>query len=183
MYKLNPYSTKKSLKPLLTISVIATLLMAAMSISTIQNANAFNFGLKSKDVNDGSIDTDSLFSCLGAAINCVNTNQNNNNEVANNTAVVVPVIPEPEPEPIRDCEAAIACFVDRLDPTQLGNLKFVLGLPVDAPNALLCTTIDDMTYAELFAAITAPVVGVTGAVAINIINCLIEAGFTNLIPV
>jgi hypothetical protein len=167
---------KKSLKPLLTISAIATLLMAAMTISTITNANAFNFGLKSKDVNDGSIDTDSLFSCLGAAINCVNTNQNNNNEIANNTATV----PGPGPEPVQSCEDAIACFVDRLNPTQLASLKGVLGLATDAPNALLCTTIDDMTAAELRAAITAPVVGVTVAVANNIINCLIDAGFTNL---
>jgi hypothetical protein len=173
MNKFNTHSTKKSLKPLLTISAIATLLIAAMSLTTTPNANAFNFGLKSEYINDGSIDTDSLFSCVGAAINCINTNQNNNNEIANNTAVV------PVPGPVGDCEA---CFVDRLNPTQLGNLKFVLGLPVDAPNELLCTTIDDMTFTELFDAITEPVVGVTDAVAINIINCLIDAGFTNLIP-
>jgi hypothetical protein len=179
MNKLNTPSTKKSLKPLLTISAIATLLIAAMSLTSTTNANAFNFGLKSEDINDGSIDTDSLFSCVGAAINCLNTNQNNNNEIANNTAV----IPGPGPTPVQDCETAIACFVDRLNPTQLGDLKFVLGLPVDAPNELLCTTIDDMTFTELFDAITEPVVGVTDEVAINIINCLIDAGFTNLIPV
>ena len=86
MNKPNVFKTK-SLKPLLTISAIATLLIAALSLTSTTNANAFNFGLKSNDVNDGSIDTDSLFSCLGAAINCVNTNQNNNNEIANNTAV------------------------------------------------------------------------------------------------
>ncbi len=176
MNKFNTHSTKKSLKPLLTISAIATLLIAAMSLTSTTNANAFNFGLKSKDVNDGSIDTDSLFSCVGAAINCLNTNQNNNNEIANNTAVIP--VPGPEPEP--DCEAGIACFVSTLNPTQLGNLKFVLGLPVDAPNALLCDVIDDLTAAELRAAITAPVVGVTDAVATVIINCLIDAGFANL---
>ena len=176
MNKFNTHSTKKSLKPLLTISAIATLLIAAMSLTTTTNANAFNFGLKSEDINDGSIDTDSLFSCVGAAINCINTNQNNNNEIANNTAVIP--VPGPEPEP--DCEAGIACFVSTLNPTQLGNLKFVLGLPVDAPNALLCDVIDDLTAAELRAAITAPVVGVTDAVATVIINCLIDAGFTNL---
>ncbi len=174
MNKPNVFKTK-SLKPLLTISAIATLLIAALSLTSTTNANAFNFGLKSNDVNDGSIDTDSLFSCLGAAINCVNTNQNNNNEIANNTAVVPP---GPEPEP--NCEDGIACFVSALNPTQLGNLKFVLGLPVNSPNELLCTTIDDLTAAELRAAITAPVVGVTDAVATVIINCLIDAGFTNL---
>ena len=171
MNKLNTYSTK-SLKPLMVISAIATLLMAAMSVSTITNANAFNFGLKSKDVNDGSIDTDSLFSCVGAAIACVNTNQNNNNPAT--------VPPTEQPPGETDCQAAIACFVNNLNPTQLGNLKFVLGLPVNSDNALLCTTIDDLTAAELRAAITAPVVGVTDAVATVIINCLIDAGFTNL---
>jgi hypothetical protein len=179
MNKFNTHSTKKSLKPLLTISAIATLLIAAMSLTATTNANAFNFGLKSKDVNTGSIDTDSLFSCVGAAINCVNTNQDNNNVVTDNTVVAVPG-PEPEPPIDADCEAGIACFVSTLNPTQLGNLKFVLGLPVDAPNALLCDVIDDLTAAELRAAITAPVVGVTDAVATVIINCLIDAGFTNL---
>lgn len=173
MNKLNTHTIKKSLKPLMAISAIATLLIAAIGMTTTTNANAFNFGLKSNDVNDGSIDTDSLFSCVGAAIACLNTNQNNNNEIANNTAVVPPVT-----EP--DCEAGIACFVSTLNPTQLGNLKFVLGLPVDAPNELLCDVIDDLTAAELRAAITAPVVGVTDAVATVIINCLIDAGFVNL---
>ena len=42
------------------------------------NANAFNFGLISDDINTGSIDTDSLFSCVGAAITCINSNQDNN---------------------------------------------------------------------------------------------------------
>lgn len=176
MNKINKYSSRKSLKPLLTVSVIATLLIATMSITTATNANAFNFGVKSNDVTDGSIDTDSLFSCVGAAIACLNTNQNNNNEIANNTAVVPPVPPVPEP----DCTAGVACFVNNLNPTQLGNLKFVLGLPVDAPNDALCNVIDDLTAAELRAAITAPVVGVTDAVATVIINCLIDAGFTNL---
>jgi hypothetical protein len=178
MNKFNTHTTTKSLKPLLTISAIATLLIAAMSLTGTTNANAFNFGLKSKDVNSGSIDTDSLFSCVGAAINCVNTNQDNNNVVTDNT-VVVPG-PGPTPPIDADCEAGIACFVNTLNPTQLGNLKFVLGLPVDAPNELLCDVIDDLTAAELRAAITAPVVGVTDAVATVIINCLIDAGFTNL---
>lgn len=175
MNKFNTHSTKKSLKPLLTISAIATLLIAAMSLTSTTNANAFNFGLKSEDINDGSIDTDSLFSCVGAAINCLNTNQNNNNEIANNTAVVPGPGPGPGPEP--DCEAGIACFVSTLNPTQLGNLKFVLGLPVAASDDALCDVIDDLTEAELRAAITAPVVGVTDAVASVIINCLLDAGF------
>jgi hypothetical protein len=195
MNKLNTYSTKKTLKPLLTISAIATLLIAALSLTGTPNANAFNFGLNSEDVNSGSLDTDSLFSCVGAAIQCLNSNEDNDsvvndndNVTTNNSSVVTgpiipgPIIPDPDPdpEPEPNCEEGIECFVSALNPTQLGNLKFVLGLPVDAPNALLCTVIDDLTAAELRAAITAPVVGVTDAVATVIINCLIDAGFTNL---
>ncbi len=193
MNKLNTNSTKKTLKPLLAISAIATLLIVALSLTSTPNANAFNFGLNSEDVNSGSLDTDSLFSCVGAAIQCLNSNEDNDsvvndndNVTTNNSSVVTgpiipgPIIPDPDPEPEPNCEEGIECFVSTLNPTQLGNLKFVLGLPVDAPNALLCTVIDDLTAAELRAAITAPVVGVTDAVATVIINCLIDAGFTNL---
>jgi hypothetical protein len=88
MYKFN--TLKKSLMSVMVFSVIATLLIAAMGSTTTTMANAFNFGLKSNDVNSGSIDTDSLFSCVGAAIQCINTNQDNNNELANNTAVALP---------------------------------------------------------------------------------------------
>lgn len=95
MYKTNTHTIKKSIKPLLTISAIATLLIAAMGISSATNANAFNFGLKSKDDNSGSIDTDSLFSCVGAAINCVNENEENNNVIVNNTEET-PIPPPPE---------------------------------------------------------------------------------------
>lgn len=71
--------------------VIATLLIAAMDSTTTTIANVFNFGLDSNDVNSGSINTNSLFSCVGAAIHCINTNQDNNEEVANNTAAALPI--------------------------------------------------------------------------------------------
>ena len=109
--------------------------------------------------------------CAGMLNDC-----GNDNSVQNPPGETPPIDPPGNP----NCEAAIACFVDRLNPTQLASLKGVLGLAIDAPNELLCTTIDDMTAAELRAAITAPVVGVTDAVADVIINCLIDAGFTNL---
>ena len=46
--------------------------------------NALDLGLLSKDINLGSIDTNSLFSCVGAAITCVNENEDNNNVITNN---------------------------------------------------------------------------------------------------
>jgi hypothetical protein len=82
----------------MVISVIATLLIAAMGITTTTNASAFNFGLLSKDDNLGSIDTDSLFSCVGAAITCVNENEENNNVIANNNEET-PIPPPPPEEP------------------------------------------------------------------------------------
>ena len=108
----------------------------------------------------------------------INNNNNNTNIVAGAGGNITEPGPEPGPEP--DCTAGVACFVNNLNPTQLGNLKFVLGLPVDAPNEALCTVIDDLTQVQLRGAITMPVVGVTDAVATVIINCLIDAGFTNL---
>ena len=69
------------------ISAIAIILIATMGITTNMNANAFNFGLISDDINTGSIDTDSLFSYVGAAITCINSNQDNNDVIANNTTV------------------------------------------------------------------------------------------------
>ncbi len=110
--------------------------------------------------------------CAGMLNACGNDNS------VNNPPAQTP--PGETPPGEEDCEAAVACFVNNLNPTQLGNLKFVLGLPVAAPNDALCEVIDDLTAAELRAAITAPVVGVTDAVATVIINCLIDAGFTNL---
>jgi hypothetical protein len=77
----------------MVISTIATLLMAPMSIATTVNANAFNFGLLSEDDNFGSIDTNSLFSCVGRAITCVNENERNNNVRTNNST------PPPPEEP------------------------------------------------------------------------------------
>lgn len=85
MYNVSKDKLKNSSKHLMVISAIATLLITAMGLTSTTNANAFNFGLESKDITEGGIDTDSLFSCVGAAIACINTNQDNNNVVANNS--------------------------------------------------------------------------------------------------
>jgi hypothetical protein len=101
---------KKSTKHLMVISTIATLLIAAIGITTTSNANAFNFGLLSKDDNSGSIDTDSLFSCVGAAINCVNENEENNNVIANNNEVPPP--PTIEPGTLAVTKTVTCSYVD-----------------------------------------------------------------------
>ena len=58
------------------------------------NSSALDLGLISKDINLGSIDTDSLFSCVGAAITCVNENEGNNNVITNNGTVPPPGEPD-----------------------------------------------------------------------------------------
>jgi hypothetical protein len=161
---------------LLIISIVAAILMLAVN-SNVWKANALDLpSLTSAD------DIGQSLECVIVVVGCDGTgsvgssgdtiigSNNGNGNDDNNTNTPVD----------GDCVAAAACFVNILNPTQLGNLKFTLGLPVDAPDSALCNVIDDLTAAELRAAITAPVVGVTDAVATVIINCLIDAGFTNL---
>ena len=171
MYKSDPVKIKKSKRQLLAVSIVAVVFMLAMN-TNIWNANASIFeNIQNVD------DVGQSLECVIVVVGCDGTGS-----VGSSGDVIIgsgdnDTSTTPSDA---DCEAGIACFVNTLNPTQLGNLKFVLGLPVDAPNELLCDVIDDLTAAELRAAITAPVVGVTDAVATVIINCLIDAGFTNL---
>lgn len=148
------------------LSAIASVLVLGTGYNSMQS-----FGLELDNLPgfDVASEIGQSADCAGMLNDCGNDNSRD----------ILPTPPGETPGEA-DCEAAIACFVDNLNPTQLGNLKFVLGLPVAAPNDALCEVIDDLTAAELRAAITAPVVGVTDAVATVIINCLIDAGFTNL---
>jgi hypothetical protein len=69
----------------ITLGAIAFLLVMAFNFTTnLMNANAIDFGLISKDINVGSIDTDNLFNCFGAAITCDNDNTINNSNNADN---------------------------------------------------------------------------------------------------
>ena len=122
MYKVTRDTLRKPTKHLMVISTIATLLIAAMGITTTTNASAFNFGLLSKDDNLGSIDTDSLFSCVGAAINCVNENEENNNVIANNNEETP--IPPPPPSVPSTCEE---CFTFNLTPEEMILLEDLSG--------------------------------------------------------
>ena len=116
MYKVSRDTLRKSTKHLMVISTIATLLIGAMSLTTTTNANAFNFGLLSEDENFGSIDTNSLFSCVGAAINCVNENEENNNVIANNTEET-PIPPPPEEPGTLTVSKEVACDSNDGDPS------------------------------------------------------------------
>jgi hypothetical protein len=161
MNKFNKHTVKKSIKPLMMFSVIATLLMAAISTTatTNMNASAFNFGLKSKDINDGSISTNSLFSCTGAAINCINTNQGNNNEIANNTAVV------DNGNGILTCEE---CLSEALTLEQQAALLAAL----DVTNlAAACIAIAELDATDLLTILTGNV-GLSLDAALELLACL-----------
>ena len=123
----------------------------------------------------GSIGADSLLGCFGVATDCINKDNNNRHthiDINNNPAATTPVT-----NTTRTVNASCDnCFAQFLNPTQLGNLKFVLGVPVAGTDAQLCTAAQLQTKADLKATIILPVVGVTAAVADNIINCLLKNG-------
>jgi hypothetical protein len=159
---------------LLAISVVAGILMLAAN-SNAWKANALDLpSLTSAD------DIGQSLECVIVVVGCDGTgsvgssgdtiigSNNGNGNDDNNT----------NPPTDADCTAAAACFVANLNPTQLSSVKAALGLQIDAPNEAICNVIDDMTAAEVRLAISAS--GVTTAVADVIINCLIDAGFTNL---
>ncbi|HYO06806.1 MAG TPA: hypothetical protein VER14_07465 [Phototrophicaceae bacterium] len=149
------------------IAAIASVLVLGTGYSSMQSSALDYNGLGDTDLFNGLTQT---AECAGLGNDCSEDNRVENNPEN-------PPVVDPPGDP--DCAVAVSCFVDRLNPTQLGNLKVTLGLASDAPDTALCEAIAGMTAAELRAAITAPVVGVTVAVANNIINCLIdEAGFT-----
>lgn len=84
MYKKSTDILKKSTKPIMVISTIVTLLMASISSMPIMSSSAVAYGLVSKDNNSGSIETHSLYNCVGEGKTCINENENNNNIIANN---------------------------------------------------------------------------------------------------
>jgi hypothetical protein len=162
MNKFNKHTVKKSIKPLMMISVVATLLIAAMGTTTTNmNASAFNFGLKSKDTNSGSISTDSLFSCVGAAINCVNTNQDNNNVVANNTASV----DNGNGNGILTCEE---CLSEALTPGQQAELLVSLGVDNLAEACVSIAQLDATALLDILVG----EVGLTLDAALELLACL-----------
>jgi len=114
-----------------TIAAIASLLVMAFNLNTNSiDVNAIDFGLISKDFNVGSIDNDSLFNCVGAAITCDNDNTVNNNVAINNGTNDG----NGGGDGILTCEE---CFEDNLTPGQLQLLLSYAGGTL----AELCVTI------------------------------------------
>jgi len=112
----------------MVISTIATLLMAVMSTMPVMNSYAFNFGLISKDDNIGSIDTNSLFSCVGAAITCINENEDNNNVIANNSEET-PIPPPPEEPGLLTVSKEVECQSNNGSPDDTALCDYAITSP------------------------------------------------------
>ena len=106
----------------LTVVAIACLLVMAFSVNTnSMNVNAIDFGLVSKDFNVGSIDNDSLFNCVGAAITCDNDNTVTNSITVNNgTNGNNPTPPEPP-----TCEECFTNYLTDEEITMLEDAGFI----------------------------------------------------------
>ncbi len=144
-------------KVYLTVVAMASLLVMAFNVNTnSMNVNAVDFGLISKDFNVGSIDTNSLFNCVGAAITCDNDNTVNNNIAINNgTSGNNP----PPPVPLT-CEE---CFEEHLTTAQLALLS---------PPSEICSVImGDSSYLGVLEE-TLNDIGVDAEVVADLIACI-----------
>ncbi len=72
------------MKLTMVFSTIAILFMVTITGAPTMNSSALDLGIISKDNNFGSIDTENMFNCFGAAITCDNDNTVNNNIDINN---------------------------------------------------------------------------------------------------
>ncbi len=150
-------------KTYLTILMFASLLVMAFSVNTnSMSANAIDLGLISKDTNIGSIDTSSLFNCVGAAITCDNDNTVNNNVAVNNGT-------NENPNPF----SCVECFENaNLTQEQIVDIFFFAGSASSFDD--VCIDIVDYNeenYLNLLIGI-----GVSEQTAQALVNCLVEAG-------
>lgn len=154
----------------LTIAAFASLLVMAFNVNTnSMNVNAFDVGLLSKDNNLGSIDTDSLFNCFGAAITCDNDNTVNNNiNVNNGTNGETPIDPNTPLPPVEltDCSECISA----LGPDVLVDLRAALDLSPTATPVDICFTLDALgTVGAVIAALNGEV---SVDVIVEVLACL-----------
>ena len=116
---------------------MASLLVMAFNVNTnSMNVNAIDFGLISKDTNIGSIDTSTLFNCVGAAITCDNDNTVNNNISMDNGAS--------QPNEPPTCEE---CLTNYLTPEEIAMLVEEGLIGVEP----YCAHLTDLTPEQLVA--------------------------------
>lgn len=142
---------------------IASVLLISFSVNlNSMDANAIDFGIISKDDNVGSIDTENLFNCFGAAITCDNDNVVNNNVTINNGN---------SPAELPTCEE---CFTDNLSPEQIEMIEELL-LPIST----ICANYETLTPEQLADRINRTAedleaLGIDDVSAQNVEDCLKE---------
>ena len=162
MFKVNKDIAKKSLKQIMVISAIATLLMASMgsipSMKSYAQRDGMDFmkmvpGMGGSDRSDGSdkgsIGADSLLGCFGVATDCVNKDNNNRHThidinngagsgsgTGNGTGTG------------NTTAACDSCLTKGLTPTQLSALEVALNVKV-GDIAALCAALNLQTVVRL----------------------------------
>jgi hypothetical protein len=158
MYKVN-------IKKLtMVFSTIAILLMVTITSTSTMNSSALDLGLISKDNNFGSIDTENMFNCFGAAITCDNDNTVNNNIAINNGTNGGGGNP-------LTCEE---CFTENLTPEQIETLLDA-GFGFGPTPQTACGVL--MEFPNLLANLETRLleIGIDASVVAEIIACIEEA--------
>lgn len=146
-----------------TVAAVATVLLISFSVNlNSMDANGIDFGIISKDDNVGSIDTENLFNCFGAAITCDNDNVVNNNVTINNGN---------SPAELPTCEE---CFTDNLSPEQIEMIEELAG-----SISAVCANYETLTPEQLAdlinnAAEDLEALGIDDVSAQNVEDCLKE---------
>ena len=165
----------------LTVVAIASLLVMAFNVNTnSMNANAIDFGLISKDTNIGSIDTSSLFNCVGAAITCDNDNTVNNNVALNNgtngNGGGDTPLPPIDPIVCQDCIADLSS-------EQLLQLRLALGLDENASDNAVCVGLGGLETVEEVVLLLNDV-GVSAERIVTILDCIgIDISLTEVVAI
>jgi hypothetical protein len=177
MFKINTDSTRKSIKQIMVISTVATLLMAFMGSIPAMKSYAFN---RSSD------DSDSLLGCFGVGVNCDKTNKDNNNRhndivtsIINNTLGTGTGGTATNTTGTGTNTTATACdncLTGHLSHTQLISLEVALkvGNLVDLCAALHTTNLLSLSL------ILSTTLHLNVSVVTALIACLVANGFTNL---
>jgi hypothetical protein len=160
----------------LTVVAMASLLVMAFNLNSNMNAHASIFeNIQNVD------DVGQSLECVIVVVGCdgqgsVGSSGDVNIGVGDNdTTTDGPTTPE---------EACALCLTTSLTEADIDTLAVLLGLTVDATLEEICEALEGETLLSLTAILTtAPPLGLglTADAATDLIDCLVDAGLTNLI--
>ena len=160
----------------LTVVAMASLLVMAFNLNTNMNAHASIFeNIQNVD------DVGQSLECVIVVVGCdaqgsVGSSGDVNIGVGDNdTTTDGPTTPE---------EACALCLTTSLSEDQIDALAVLLGLTADATLAEICEALEGETLLSLTTDLTTPPpagLGLTLDEATALIDCLVDAGLTNLI--